>query len=226
MNYIEFATRFNGLEADDIEPTAEWLIGRLRELWAEDSVPLSAVVFWIASGGAPVEPDDEAVDRAVSLLLAALKTKAITADGIFRGEDFLRAIPHRYFRYVSKFPPDGDDLFATTSGRPRLFWNASLEEGHANRFLKFVDTILIDDVAIERDAMVKLWPRDTNLFSVAAATAKRGRKPVKINAVMAAMIAQINEGYDLTAATEEEMSALFGASRDTCRNARIRIVGK
>lgn len=50
-------------------------------------------------------------------------------------------------------------------------------------------------------------------------TNARGRRPVKLEAVKAAMIAHANMP-DLAAMTEETMAAMFDASRDTCRKAR------
>lgn len=177
MTYIEIATPFLGVTTDDLEVPPDLFINRLHDLWTGDAVPLSGVVYWYATGGALLEPDDEAVERAAELVVAALKTRAIVAEGVFRGEDFAREIPSSYFRYVSKFPPDGDDLLKTTGGKPRLFWNVALDEDRADCFIKNVDTVLIDIVTIDRDAMMRLWPIDKTPFTATAATAGRGRKP-------------------------------------------------
>jgi hypothetical protein len=49
----------------------------------------------------------------------------------------------------------------------------------------------------------------------------RGPRPVVMPRVIAEMTADLEKGYDLAGATEEELSTKYGpASRDTCRKAR------
>ena len=48
----------------------------------------------------------------------------------------------------------------------------------------------------------------------------RGRRPPQLPRVLTAMQADLENGFDLNRATEEEMKAKYAASRDVCRRAR------
>jgi hypothetical protein len=53
---------------------------------------------------------------------------------------------------------------------------------------------------------------------------RRGPKPVQSPRVIAAMQADLANGFDLDTATEEEMSSKYDASRDVCRHAKNEVL--
>jgi hypothetical protein len=72
--------------------------------------------------------------------------------------------------------------------------------------------------AIEADLPMAKTERRND--SVAASQRPRGRRPVQMPRVIAAMRADLANRYDLIGATEEELKVRYSASREVCRNAR------
>jgi len=64
--------------------------------------------------------------------------------------------------------------------------------------------------------------------SAASSTPERkpGAKPLTRNRIIEMMKTDLNRGYDLAGAKEEELRNKYGASRDTCRKARQRVLSK
>ncbi|MFB6449052.1 hypothetical protein [Bradyrhizobium tunisiense] len=75
---------------------------------------------------------------------------------------------------------------------------------------------------VNRADVLALWP--ANQAQQASGKRSTGPKPVKREAVEIKMIAYNNAHGDLKSMGEEEMKARFGASRDTCRKARLNVL--
>lgn len=217
------------------------LLTVLTEEWGRPFVSLSGATWWIATGGDPEGGDicaDDDLERAAARLFNALQVGSLTAYGVHVDASVSEAVPCEVFIHATAFVGDNPDL-VSLSPSPALSWNSLLE---GNWMVGEKSDEIRDTVSV---SWKRLWVKKAHLLAVfpalgdnlqAATTSpaldnelpqitlrRRGRRSTVSPGVIEAMKLDLARGYDLANATEEELKAKYGASRDVCRRARQKV---
>jgi hypothetical protein len=157
----------------------------------------------------------EAYDSAVAWLKKVLSQGLIEAEGWH--EDTKRTGPITQPEWETRFIH---------------FWKNELQhpQGRTREEYPLIKPTAINADDIRREVAKSIEAQGERNDNTTPSPRPRGRRPVQTPRVIAEMKADLATGYDLNGATEEELAAKYGASRDICRAARTTalsgIVGK
>ncbi|MCK1400103.1 hypothetical protein IVB45_18450 [Bradyrhizobium sp. 4] len=153
---------------------------------------------------------NRAFKDAETTLKNALEGGSIAATGLHNGE---RAELTKLQWQDAKITFDWEERHThRTNGEPGLEHRATVASGARFTGLR-----------VNRADVLALWP--TKQAEETPGKRRRGPKSNKLGEVETAMIAYNAAHGDLVRMGEEEMKTEFGASRDTCRKARARVLG-
>jgi hypothetical protein len=206
--------------------------------WEGDYISLTWAVYWIAANGRPIVCDDEVYEPAAQQLIQAARDAGIAIYGVRHGEAVLGTITPFQFQSAPFFCDLPDRiLFHNTDSEsqasPMVCWMSDPDEdwndGDGDRISDGAK-VYFRRLCVRKSDMQVLWPRQgppaakTAPIPPAAVKRRPRGKPGDVrNRVMKEMRRDVQSGYDLEDAKETEMEARYGASRDTCRRARLKI---
>ncbi len=131
----------------------------LISAWEQDYVSLSAVVWWIASSGAPRDCDDDDLESAAKTLLRQVRSKeaTLTAWGRQRSNLSKEEIPRNVL--ADAMPFLGMDEHKFFSSAPCVHWNSTLDNERTDVIEDKSGARTWCDISIELEDMLRLWPK-------------------------------------------------------------------
>jgi hypothetical protein len=130
----------------------------LLSAWKEDYVSLSAIVWWIATGGEPRDCDEEELENAARTLLRQARSKEapLSVKGRRSSESSRESVPRDDLSDAMPFVAMDERKFF--SGAPCLHWNSMLEDARGDVIENASGLVSWRNLAIEREDMLQLWP--------------------------------------------------------------------
>lgn len=202
---------FESQAAFDEANAAEWRDMLINE-WSRPFVSLTSAVYFVASHGLPVEPDDDDLERAASKIVRRLQDGELVAFGKGRYYDALQAIS---LDEISSATLDGSTFLDSPPLDAALHLSWAIIPGGDDDRIESRSAVRWGAVSIRRPDLAGL------LSLVIVEPAQRcGRSSKKIDRIVVEMIDDNDSGIAVMDMSEAEMAHRYRASDKTCRAAR------
>lgn len=222
---------FESQDALDEAIAAEWR-NLLEVEWSRPFVALTAAAYFIASNGKPIDSEDKALEEAAMEIIARLQDGKLQAFGKRGDDDAFQPISRDE---ISSATLDGSPFFDPSPLDASLHLSWAVLPGGDDDRIEGRSAVRWQTVSIRRADLAGLLSqaiaepaggRGEAMASVPAIGAgeshkrQRGPLPKKLDQTVAAMLADLENGFPVVGAVEKELSERYGVSRDTCRKAR------